>query len=82
MASLVGVNLSQASDIKLQGIEGVILPASGNLSMDMSPVPAKCCSRVEISYYPVSDIRFTVCCIIANSCCLSLVRLNLTFSLF
>lgn len=69
MARLVGVNLSQASDIKLQGSEGVILPASGNLSMNTSPVPAKHCSREEIAYCSVSDIRFTVCCIIANSCC-------------
>lgn len=69
MASLVGGNLSQASDIKLQGNEGLILPASGNLSMSRSPVPAKHCSREEIARSPASDTRFTVCCIIANSCC-------------
>jgi len=68
MANLVGVNLSQASDIKLQETEGVILPASGNLGMNMSPVLAKHCSREEIACCPFSDIRFTVR-IIVNSCC-------------
>lgn len=54
MASLVGVNLYQASDIKLQGSEGIILPANGNLSMNMNPLPAEHCFKVEISYCPVS----------------------------
>lgn len=69
MASLVGGNLSQASNIKLQGNEGLILPANGNFSMSRSPVPAKHCSKEEIACCPGSDTRFTVCYISANSCC-------------
>lgn len=53
MAILLGINLAAILDIRLEGSKGVLGALRGNLSLNMTTMPA------QISYYIIANIKLS-----------------------